>query len=159
MQLIVVQGYSTLTAFGRVLKTSCIIKERVKAKLPVAYSENLDQSPGVPYQPVQFPKGLWSITEVMLTNHPLIAPVFIRTDAHQLVDQWTLDAKGGYGKPVAGELPDSVRQVQDWGYGMHFDAKFEETWGCLHLYSAEDAHWLGSEIMAAGLSMVQLQVM
>ena len=158
MQLITVKDYELMTAFGRELKTSCIVKPRDK-KSTIAYSENQDGSPGVPYKPVVFPKGLWSITVVEWTTNPLMAPVFIGTDAHQLIDQWELDEDGKYKGPVQGELPDTTRQVMDYGYGCHFDAQFEETWGCFHLYSADDAHWLAAEIMAAGIFNCRLQVM
>jgi hypothetical protein len=141
MQVIAVHDYSLMVAFGKELKTSCIIKPRTKG-MTTAYSENADGSQGIPYQPVQFPKGLWAITEVMATTNPLMAPFFIATTARQLIT-------GLDGKTTA----------VDWGYGIHFDVQFEDTWGCLHLYSADDAQWLAAEINAAGLPNVQLQVL
>jgi hypothetical protein len=117
-------------AFGKELKTSCIIKSRIN--LPPAYPEHSDGTPGkMAYQPVKFPSGLWIVKTPEATNHPLMAPYFIPTNAHQLV------------VCVDGS------KFDDYGYGIHFDAQFEETWGCLHLYSADDAIWLAQQILDA----------
>ena len=153
MNLIVVSNYSTLTAFGRVLRTSCIVLDRFTHGLHVVYSENEDGSKGLPYQPQQFPKGTWPILGVEATTDPLLAPYFIRTGAHQLVPTWEIDTHGNYVKPT-GEM------VDDWGYGIHFDAVYETTDGCCHLYSADDATWLASELLACigSVEAVQLSV-
>jgi hypothetical protein len=141
MQVIAVSGYAQMTAFGRVLKTSCIVKTRT-AKMSPAYPENQFGVDGPsPYQPKQFPKGMWPVTGVWPTQHELMAPVFIATGAHQTVTM------------LNGDI------FEDYGYGIHFDAKYEETWGCFHLYSADDAHWLGAEILAAGVHNCFVQVL
>jgi len=119
-----------MLAFNSDLRTSCIIKTRTPSMTP-AYPEHPDGTPGpVAYQPVKFPSGLWVIGKPISTDHPLMAPFFIPTNAHQMVT--CIDGS----------------QFDDYGYGIHFDAEFEETWGCLHLYSAEDARWLAEEILA-----------
>ena len=125
---IVVSDYKTMAAFGRVLRTSCIIRKRGPDD-PIAYSENQDGSQGIPYQPVQFPKGTWIVDKPEATDDPLMAPYFMRTNAHQIIIGTTGSA------------------IMDWGYGIHFDSEFEDTWGCLHLYSAEDAEWLAGQII------------
>jgi hypothetical protein len=99
--------------------------------MALAFPEHPNGSLGpVAYQPVKFPSGLWMVKCPEPTTNPLMAPVFIPTNAHQIV------------KCVDGS------EFDDYGYGIHFDALFEETWGCLHLYSAEDARWLAEEILA-----------
>ena len=127
MNIITVTGYKNMNAFGRDLRTSCIIKQRTPEMI-VAYSENADRSRGIPYQPVQFPKGKWLIGIPEQTDDPLMAPYFIPTNAHQLIIGLDGNAR------------------EDYGYGIHFDSEFEETWGCLHLYSADDAQWLAEQI-------------
>jgi hypothetical protein len=118
-------------AFGKDLRTSCIIKTRMPAMSP-AFPEGPDGAPGpVAYQPIKFPSGLWIVGRPVPTTHPLMAPYFIPTNAHQIVT--CVDGS----------------QFDDYGYGIHFDAQFESTWGCLHLYSAEDATWLAEQILAA----------
>jgi hypothetical protein len=128
MQIITVTGYRNMNAFGKDLRTSCIIKLRVPG-MDIAYSENADHSRGVPYQPVKFPMGKWLVGIPYKTDDPLMAPYFIPTNAHQLI----IGLDG--------------RSREDYGYGLHFDALYESTWGCLHLYSADDATWLVENIM------------
>ena len=153
MNLIVVSNYSTLTAFGRVLKTSCIVLDRFVHGMHVVYSENEDGSKGRPYQPQQFPKGTWPILGVEATTDPLLAPYFIRTGAHQMVPTWEIDASGNYVKPT-GET------IDDWGYLLHWDAMYTTTDGCIRLDSSDDAVWLASEVLACigATEAVQLSV-
>ena len=119
----------TMVAFGKTLRTSCIIINRFERGLSILYSE----PSGKPYQPLQFPAGIWPIIDCELSTNPEIAPVFIRTGAHQMVPVWNVE-NGKYVSP-AGEYCD------DWGDGIHFDGMYETTDGCLHLYSADDALW------------------
>jgi hypothetical protein len=140
MQMIVVRNYTEMVAFGKTLKTSCIVKQRT-AKMTPAYPENQFGVFGKSaYQPIRFPKGLWQITGADETDDPLMAPYFISTNAHQTVT--CLDGT----------------TFEDAGYGIHFDALWESTWGCFHLYSADDALWLAAEILAAWSVGVGLQV-
>ena len=143
MSTIIVSGYSTMSAFGKILRTSCIIKKRGPGDT-IAFSEKEDGSQGIPYQPLQFPLGTWIVGAPEATTHPLMAPYFIPTNAHQIVP-------GLYGDGV---------YADDFGYGIHFDAQFEETWGCLHLYSSDDAKWLAGEVLDCQKSgeIVQLVV-
>jgi len=129
-ETIVVSNYATLIAFGKTLKTSCIILDHLHGN--PAYPEDKWGKPGiVAYQPQRFPPGIWLIGDPEFQVNPLTAPYFIPTDAHQIV------------VCVDGTVFD------DWGYGAHADALYETTLGCLHLYSADDAEWLAGEIISA----------
>lgn len=76
-----------------------------------------------PYMPRKFPKGTWQIMSVEDTNEADFAPVKIRTNAHQMVETWQLDSKGGYNKP-------SGKFVNDSGYHLHWCAGSRTTLGC-----------------------------
>jgi hypothetical protein len=130
--LIQVVNYATLTFQGRTLRCSSIQAPR-KGRLSDAFPEGPDGAPGThAYQPIQFPKGIWQVMEVHKTDHPLMSPYFIGTNAHQTVTCFD------------GTLFD------DWGYGIHYDAQYEDTWGCIHLYSADEATWLAQAILSLG---------
>lgn len=117
-------------AFGKELKTSCIIRSRIN--LPPAYPEHEDGTPGtISYQPIQFPLGMWLVKKPEPTTNPLMAPFFIPTMAHQIV------------------ICSDGSRFDDWGYGIHYDAQYEETWGCMHLYSEDDVQWLAGQINEA----------
>ncbi len=76
-----------------------------------------------PYMPRKFPKGTWRIEAVEDTEDPEFAPVKIKTNAHQLVETWTLDSLGGYDKPTG-------KMVDDAGYHLHWSAGSRTTLGC-----------------------------
>lgn len=80
---------------------------------------------GPPYMPRKFPRGMWTVTgiETIADYHSDFWPIKIRTDAHQLVHTWALDAAGGYDYP----LPDVV---DDSGYHFHWDRWSRATLGC-----------------------------
>lgn len=78
---------------------------------------------GPPYMPRKFPKGQWRVLAVEDTHDPEFAPIKIRTDAHQLVQIWELDDKGGYDHPID-------RLVDDSGYHLHWSAISKSTLGC-----------------------------
>lgn len=78
---------------------------------------------GPPYMPRKFPKGIWNVTEIEETTVPDFAPLKIKTNAHQLVHAWALDAKGGYDH----ELPDLI---DDSGYYLHWCQGSRSTLGC-----------------------------
>jgi hypothetical protein len=128
VSIITVTNYKTMNAFGRDIRTSCIVKPRTP-EMSIAYSVNADGSKGIPYQPVQFPKGHWIVGDPYKTDDPLMAPYFIPTNAHQLI----IGLNGA--------------SKEDYGYGIHFDVLYESTWGCFHLYSADDAAWLAEKII------------
>ena len=76
-----------------------------------------------PYMPRPFPKGKWNITQIEYTNDPEFAPVKIKTDAHQLVQLWALDDKGGYDHGL-------TVLVDDSGYYLHWSEFSHTTLGC-----------------------------
>jgi hypothetical protein len=75
------------------------------------------------YQPQFFPVGRWRVTRIDPETDPYMAPFFIATDAHQLVE--CLDGT----------------VVEDWGYGIHHSTS-RTTWGCLNVLSEDDLRWL-----------------
>lgn len=76
-----------------------------------------------PYMPRKFPKGSWLIESVEDTTDPEFAPVKIKTNAHQMVETWTLDKAGGYDRP-------SGKKVDDSGYHLHWSTGSRTTLGC-----------------------------
>lgn len=68
-----------------------------------------------PYMPRRFPKGQWSITGILEKSEEerYLWPLFISTNARQLVEIWKLDKNGGYEKQTG-------KYQDDWGYGFHF---------------------------------------
>jgi len=90
-------------------------KEVVKAIVQGAYAG--------PYMPRPFPKGKWDITQIEYTASPDFAPVKIKTNAHQLVQLWALDDKGGYDHGLTILIGDS-------GYYLHWSEHSSTTLGC-----------------------------
>jgi hypothetical protein len=90
-------------------------KEVVKA---VLYGEY-----GPPYMPRPFPLGAWKITGIVPSDDQNYAPLKILTDAHQLVDVWALDDRGGYDHPTR-------ERVNDGGYWLHWCGISKTTLGC-----------------------------
>lgn len=78
---------------------------------------------GHPYMPRPFPKGSWRVTGAEESRERTFAPVKIKTDAHQRVELWNLDADGGYDKP-------SGIYAEDWGYHLHWSEHSRTTLGC-----------------------------
>ncbi len=129
-----------LTAFGRTVPVSCLVRNELngtRGMSEVVYSENEDGGKGVPYMPRPFPPGTCTIKKaVQVFNTPSLGPWFFATDAHQLVDEWEV-VNGLYTRPTG-------RKVMDWGYGVHVSYRIvggkqvaEVTSdGCLHLEDA-----------------------
>jgi hypothetical protein len=94
-----------------------------------------------PYMPRPFPLGRWSILGV-IRRHPgdprynVLGPVFIRTDACQVLPVWALDERGGYDH-------ETDELVMDTAYGLHASPDSLTTWGCGRLSSATIARNLG----------------
>ena len=76
-----------------------------------------------PYMPRQFPKGLWNITGIEISDEKDFWPVKILTDAKQWVHVWHLDKNGGY-------LQRSDKTVLDTGYYLHYSHWSLTTLGC-----------------------------
>ena len=95
-------------------------KRRSLDEKPV-YSENKDGTQGAPYMPRMFPIGIWKVVAIIPKTQEYEAPEFISTDAHQLVNIWSVVDKH-YGK-------DTGFQVMDHGYGWHNSTSMT-TLGC-----------------------------
>jgi hypothetical protein len=94
---------------------------------------------GPAYMPRVFPRGVWNITGIERTNDPTFAPVKIKTDAHQLVNLWALDSKGGYDHKL-----DAT--ADDGGYWLHYSANSSTTLGCGRIVSSGSANALAALI-------------
>jgi hypothetical protein len=84
------------------------------------------------YMPRPFPKGRWRVTGVEWTNARDFAPVKIKTDAHQTVSVWALDAKGGYDH-------ETRQTVEDSAYHLHFCGWSKTTLGYGRVGTDSDA--------------------
>jgi hypothetical protein len=83
-----------------------------------------------PYMPRPFPKGQWNIIGWRDTdNEKYVEPVFIQTDAYQIVEIWDLTDTGGY-------LIGTGEYTNDYGYGFHFWSG-RTTLGCGRLFRYE----------------------
>lgn len=85
------------------------------------FTETKNGSKGVAYMPRPFPKGSWTVLTILPKTDPYMAPWFIATDAHQLVDEWTM-LNGHYEYNTG-------FQVEDYGYGLH-NSTSSNTLGC-----------------------------
>jgi hypothetical protein len=80
--------------------------------------------------PRSFPVGNWQVTGFKehpdpTENHGYLYPVFIATDAVNLVPEWELDGSGHY-------FRETGRMVEDWDNGLHFSTS-DWTDGCLRI--------------------------
>lgn len=96
---------------------------------------------GKPYDPVRFPVGTWSVTDVRPRQDSYRYPFFIATTAYADVPVWSLDDKGAY-KEVTSETD------RDWDYGMHFSSS-NYTRGCVRISTEADLRWLVDAIKQA----------
>lgn len=158
------RGSSTMSAFGREIKVSNDVRNEINGrralhvKKDVVLTEPDDGSKPVPYMPRQFPVGVWKITGIIPHPDPkdrYLNPYFIATNAHTLVEAWSLDEQGGYDKPTG-------RFVRDAGYGLHWpDPAFSTTTlGCIRIVNKIDLLKLVSEIQEAARKgeLIQLAV-
>jgi hypothetical protein len=101
---------------------------------------------GLPYDPRQFPRGLWNITAVEWQadrgfDRGVYGPVKIRTGAWQRVKVWALDEDGDY-------FRETLREALDSGYLLHYSDS-GTTLGCIRLDSPADALAIGKAVEAA----------
>ena len=87
-----------------------------------------------PYMPRVFPQGVWKLGKPVAKADPYTAPWFIPTTAWQMVDVWSVDEHGFYGKPTG-------EKVKDEGYGLH-NSTSRTTLGCLKIEKKTDLAWL-----------------
>ena len=88
---------------------------------------------GPPYMPRKFPKGECRVTdiEIITDRSSDFWPVKIKTNAHQLVQIWELDANGGYDHPID-------KLIDDSGYHLHWCEKSISTLGCGRVGTNDD---------------------
>ncbi len=132
-----------MTAFGRRIEYTNWVRNELnmaRAMNEIVYSENADGSQGVPYMPRTFPLGTWKVGRPV-QKVGLMAPYFIPTDAHQLVDEWEVQNGLYVGK--------TGRQVMDWGYGLHclLTVHHLESWGCFVIEDLEDLDFLVNQVI------------
>jgi hypothetical protein len=146
------RGSIYLSAFDRQIEVSNVVRNELNGrrklglKPDVVLTEPDDGTKPKPYMPRGFPEGSWKITGIVPHNDPkdhYLNPYFIATNAHTLVEEWGLDASGGYDKPTG-------RFVRDAGYGIHWpDPQYSTTTlGCIRVVSKDDLLWLVSQIQA-----------
>ncbi len=146
-----------LLAFGRSLAASCIVRNELnkwRKSDQVVITLGQTTPHGLPYYPRQFPPGEHQITRVADCakdgDDAAYWPVFMDTDATQMVRIWSLDDDGNYYGPT-------YRWIRGWGYGIHH-ARYSKagqmvtsktTLGCINILSSDDAQWLGQEVREA----------
>ena len=121
------------------VQCSCKIKNELnglRSKGPIVRTM---PSPGVPYQPRQFPAGRWQVFKPIPKTDAYMAPYYIPTDAWQLVDVWTVK-DGAYDTKTE-------MQIKDYGYGLHFSSS-PTTLGCIKIGNLLDLQNLVSKINA-----------
>jgi len=148
--LLWIRTQPTLKAFGRDVPVSCKVRtiaNGLRDYHSIVFSENADGSRGMPYQPKEFPTGIWRVTQLLYKNAdgtplgPYEDPVFIATDAHQPIEQWSLLQYDGieYGAALG-------QFLEDWGYGFHCSTS-EYTLGCIRDLADHDTHlWIAAQI-------------
>jgi len=90
-----------------------------------------------PYQPRQFPVGVWHIGWPVAREEEYKAPIYIPTDAWREVPVWSL-VDGLYHRPTD-------ETVIDEDYGLHCSTS-NTTLGCIRIHRREDLYRLVSEI-------------
>jgi hypothetical protein len=145
---------------AEVLKITCDVRNELNGRRRLHDPKEVrrvvqpDGHWGPPYMPRPFPLGTWRVIAVEDTADKEFAPVKIRTNAHQLVRTWALDAAGGYDH-------EEDRLVEDAGYHLHFAEFSRTTLGCGRLETAGQARSLAAAIrkaMGKG-EIVQLEVL
>jgi hypothetical protein len=99
---------------------------------------------GDAYMPRPFPVGQWEVVGIEETSSPEFAPIKIKTNAHQKVERWNLDGRGGYEK-ASGVF------VEDYGYHLHWSEHSKTTLGCgrVGTFHAREVVELAKMIQAA----------
>ena len=146
-----------LLAFGRKLPATCVVRNELngwRKNNQVVITMGQTVPHGLPYYPRQFPPGEWEITRVADCakdgEDAEYWPVWMDTNATQLVRIWELDEEGNYYGPL-------YKWVPGHGYGIHH-ARYSKdgemvdsntTIGCINILDPENARWLGDEIREA----------
>ena len=126
-----------LSDTGLRIGCTCIVRNELnKWRLP---KEVVHTKPDrLPYYPRVFPNGRWSVGRPIPTPDPYMAPFYIPTNAHQLVDVWAV-VDGKYDHKTG-------EQVEDRSYGLHFASSSSTTLGCIRIGSKDQLLTLVEEI-------------
>jgi hypothetical protein len=128
-----IRSRELLDAFGRQIEVSNFVRTNRDGSILRGYD-------GSPVKPAPFPAGNWKITDPLPRTQPDLAPFFIPTDAHRMIEVWTLTADGKYDQP-------SGKMVYSDAYGIHFSV-LDFTWGCIRVVHQEDLLWLVEQVKA-----------
>lgn len=144
---------SELLAFGRKLPATCVVRNELngwRKRDQVVLTAGQTTPHGLAYQPRMFPPGEWEVTRVVdMSQDTEFWPVFIDTDANQMLRIWNIEDGKYYGP--------AMKWVTGWGYGIHH-ARYSKlgeyvpsntTLGCINVLSPDDASWLGMEVRNA----------
>ena len=124
---------------------------RPKPNIPdLVYSLGKDGRKEHPIMPRPFPAGVWKITG-FIEHHDkekdgYLYPVYIATDAYQMLDIWTLDEAGRY-------LSNTHEKIADYFYGLHF-SNSDWTQGCLRIAREDDIRWLWCSLKVGDVFIV-----
>lgn len=140
------KGSHDLYAFGRVIQVSCDVRNEVNGRRhETEIAKSLPDEH--PYQPRQFPKGLWSVSRPLARESKWLAPFYIPTDAWREMPIWAIEDKR-YKAPTD-------KTTIDRGYGLHY-SESPTTLGCIKIESRDDLLWLVDQInnkLNAGLKV------
>ena len=144
------QGTSYLIAWDRVILCSCEVKtlrDGTRPKWMIVRTMPGD----LPYDPREFPKGVWEVGKPRSRTDPYKRPYFIPTNATQEVEVWATEDRA-YTKPT-GETD------RDEGYGIHF-SESRTTLGCVKVESERDLLWVVDHVEKAlkGGESVEMEV-
>jgi hypothetical protein len=138
------QGDLSMTAFGREIGVSCDVRTLANGRRQLwqpVRSTTRAGGEGPYYDPRVFPVGLWYVTSVEQTDPPndYLGRVFIRTNAHQVCEEWEVAQDDGlyYLRPTG-------QYIDDWGYLLH-NSSSPTTLGCLRVGSVEEQMRMADE--------------
>jgi hypothetical protein len=130
----------TLSAYGLTIVVSFAVRLNKDGTGPRSVPD------GVPYMPIGFPKSPpegWKITGVFPRDKilkPHLWPLYISTNAWQMVPEWEVTEGGVFVKPTG-------RWVHDAAYGIHF-SDLDFTQGCIRVVNQPDLEELAAKVQA-----------
>lgn len=157
---LVFTGQRIASPFGNDIEATCVVRNELNG-WRLGPGDVLREKGGriskaadaTPYQPRPFPCGKWQIEEVVWQKDTSIYwPVFIKTNAHQMLDHWELDEDGHYLRKVTKK---GHKQFTGKGYAIHHARLGEPpvpsntTLGCINILNPDNATWLGMHIREA----------
>jgi len=128
MNITWMQGSSELWYNGLMISCSCNVRNELNGNRRM--NEIVRTMPnGKPYMPRIFPKGTWKVGLPLVRETDELAPFFIPTNAHQLVQVW--DTRNGSYVAATNILDD------DTAYGLHYSL-YQNTLGCIKIRNKKD---------------------